>query len=69
MSDMRDLDALIEAGWGDTPQTQIPLDWRTKRPPQKFYTTETHEETIIVSRLRKRRTVAEIRADRERAKR
>ncbi len=28
---MSDLDLMIENGWGNTPQTQIPADWRTRK--------------------------------------
>ncbi len=30
---MSDLDLMIENGWGSTPQTQIPADWRTRKKP------------------------------------
>jgi hypothetical protein len=33
MTSMAELDALIAAGWGDTPSRKIPADWRTKAPP------------------------------------
>lgn len=28
------LDLMIEMGWGDTPQLQLPGDWRTRRNPK-----------------------------------
>jgi len=30
---MSDLDLMIANGWGSTPQTQIPTDWRTRKKP------------------------------------
>ncbi len=30
---MSDLDLMIANGWGSTPQTQIPADWRTRKKP------------------------------------
>jgi hypothetical protein len=27
---LSDLDLMIKNGWGDTPQTKLPADWRTK---------------------------------------
>lgn len=28
---MSDLDLMIKNGWGDTPQSKIPEDWRTRK--------------------------------------
>lgn len=28
---MSDLDLMIENGWGDTPQVELPDDWRTRK--------------------------------------
>lgn len=35
------LDAMIAMGWGDTPQSKIPANWREKRGPD---TPEMHPE-------------------------
>lgn len=32
---LSDLDLMIENGWGDTPQTSIPADWRTHKKSAK----------------------------------
>ena len=32
---MADLDLMIRNGWGDTPQTKLPSDWRTRRNPRR----------------------------------
>jgi hypothetical protein len=32
---LSDLDLKIASGWGDTPQTDIPADWRTNPKPAK----------------------------------
>ena len=34
MSRMEELDALIEAGWGDS--HRIPGDWKSRNPPKSF---------------------------------
>ena len=31
---LEELDALIEAGYGDTPQTEIPRQWRHQKPKE-----------------------------------
>jgi hypothetical protein len=33
---MPDLDLMIRNGWGDTPQTKLPCDWRTRRNAVAF---------------------------------
>jgi hypothetical protein len=33
MMPMQELDALITAGWGDTPRRKIPPNWRDLKPP------------------------------------
>lgn len=65
MDTFQHLDELIEAGYGDIPQTQIPVDWRTRRPAlHSFAQTEHPEQLRVPQQRRKRRTYAELRADR-----
>lgn len=64
---MRELDALIAAGWGNIPQTMIPLDWRKHTPPKYYPNSE--QDILDAKHTRsgrsKRRTFAELRATRE----
>ena len=32
LTPMSDIDLMIKMGWGDTPQSDLPADWRTRRP-------------------------------------
>ena len=31
LTPLSDLDLMIKLGWGDTPQTQLPADWRERK--------------------------------------
>ena len=42
LTPLSELDELIRAGWGDTPQTCIPKDWRERKRAVNTPTRETH---------------------------
>ncbi len=45
MNDMGDLDLMIQQGWGDTPQTHMPANWRTVQGPGKYFGAKPREVT------------------------
>lgn len=56
-----DCDALIEQGWGSHLRHEIPADWQTRRGPDPVW-----GNTAPKSVGRKRRSYAELRAERMR---
>jgi hypothetical protein len=47
---MRELDEMIRRGWGDTPQSEIPEDWRTRKPPEMLLVA--HKLRPLATRLK-----------------
>lgn len=57
----------MEMGWGNTPGPKIPLDWRTRRGPDREYVRRDLKPLTIAERKQRDRAYAVARRDKKRA--